>query len=72
MVVKIFNNIQETATLCQNAFLNYKDGTLSFTFENDQTARDSEMLIKQCGGKTIHSDKTIILANLSDFEFGFE
>lgn len=72
MVVKIFNSLQETATVCSNAFLNYKDSTLSFNYETDQLARDSEMLIKQCGGKTIHSDKTIILTNLSDFEFVFE
>lgn len=72
MVVKIFNSLQETAIVCTNALLNYKDGTLSFIYENDQLARDSEMLIKQCGGKTIHSDKRIILTNLSDFGFVFE
>lgn len=72
MVVKIFNSLQETATVCLNCFLNYKEGTLSFMFENDQLARDSEMLIRQCGGKTTHRNKTIILTNLSDFEFVFE
>ena len=72
MIVKLLNITQETIITCDKAFLNYKEGSLTFNFNDDQTARDNEMLIKQSGGKTIHSNKTIIVTNLSDFDFVFE
>ena len=72
MVVKLLNIAQETVITCDQVFLNYKEGSLSLNFSDDQTARDNEVLIKQSGGKTIHSDNTIIVTNLSDFDFVFE
>lgn len=72
MLVKLLNIAQETVITCDQAFLNYKEGSLTFNFIDDQTARDNEVLIKQSGGKTIHSDNTIIVTNLSDFDFVFE
>lgn len=72
MIVKLLNIAQETVITCDQAFLNYKEGSLSLNFVDDQTARDNEVLIKQSGGKTIHSDNTIIVTNLSDFDFVFE
>lgn len=72
MVVKLLNLAQETVITCDKAFLNYKEGSLTLNFINDQVARDNETVIKQSGGKTIHCDKTIIVTNLSDFDFVFE
>lgn len=72
MIVKLLNVLKETVIFCEQAFLNYKEGSLTFTFSSDKIARDNEMMIKQSGGKTVHSQNTIIVTNLSDFDFIFE
>lgn len=72
MIVKLLNVLKETVIFCEQTFLNYKEGSLTFTFSSDKIARDNEMMIKQSGGKTVHSQNTIIVTNLSDFDFIFE
>ena len=72
MEVKILNNTQETVISCKDAFLNYKDGYITFEFSNDSFARLNEAFIRKMSGKTTHSNNNITVTNLSDFKFSFK
>ena len=72
MEVKILNSTQETVITCQEVFLNYKEGYISFDFIDDATARLNEEFIKKMSGKTLHNNNTITITNLSDFNFSFK
>ena len=72
MNVKLITNQGESTIECNSVYLNYKEGFMTFIYEDDNKARDFEKCVRMIDGKTKHSDKTFTLTNLSDFEYVFE
>jgi len=56
---------------CKCAYLMNNDNVLALTFETDEIARESEVLLKQSNLKTKHNTCEITVLNISNYNVAF-
>ncbi len=56
---------------CKCAYLMNNDNVLALRFDNDEIARESEVLLKQSNIKTKHHESEITVLNVSDYNISF-
>ena len=72
MNVSILRNGARDITVgCNCAYLVNSENILAMKFENDDLARDTELLLKQQNIKTKHNNSEISVLNISEYELRF-
>lgn len=49
--------------------MNYSENSCTFTFDNDEDARNIEHLLQMNNVKTSHTDKCIYIKNFAEYDF---
>ena len=71
MIIRFFNFNSEINVKCDKAFMSHINNSLAMIFENDDIARETEVLLKQKNIKTKHNESEITVLNISDYELSF-